>query len=99
MSEWLNWPIFFLFVRVYHQIDLADTPGYGLLNEMSIVELRERLDQLKLKKQRELEEKRDAIQSLKEQKTKVLSEALNRISKHRSVKTVAAVGATLTNIQ
>nr|CAH8855849.1 unnamed protein product [Trichobilharzia regenti] len=81
------------------QIDLADTPGYGLLNEMSIVELRERLDQLKLKKQRELEEKRDAIQSLKEQKTKVLSEALNRISKHRSVKTVAAVGATLTNIQ
>ncbi|TNN08173.1 Cilia- and flagella-associated protein isoform 3, partial [Schistosoma japonicum] len=73
------------------QIDLCNTPGHGLLNEMSIIELRERLIQLKINKQCELNKKRDEIISDKEQKTKILSELLNRIGKHRSVKTMAKV--------
>ncbi|RTG87541.1 uncharacterized protein DC041_0004633 [Schistosoma bovis] len=81
----------------YIVIDLTNTPGHGLLNEMSIIELRERLNQLKINKQRELEEKRDAIINDKEQKTKVLLELLNRIGKHRSVKTVAATRKMVNN--
>lgn len=64
---------------------------------MSIIELRERLNQLKINKQRELEEKRDAIINDKEQKTKVLLELLTRIGKHRSVKTVAATRKMVNN--
>ncbi|VDP48762.1 unnamed protein product, partial [Schistosoma curassoni] len=83
--------------RNVKQIDLTNTPGHGLLNEMSIIELRERLNQLKINKQRELEEKRDAIINDKEQKTKVLLELLTRIGKHRSVKTVAATRKMVNN--
>ncbi|CAH8515044.1 unnamed protein product [Schistosoma turkestanicum] len=81
------------------QIDLTNTPGHGLLNEMSIIELRERLNQLKINTQRELEEKRDAIISSKEKKTKVLLELLTRIGKHRSVKTIAATRKLANNKQ
>uniref|UniRef100_A0A5K4EVE3 Uncharacterized protein n=1 Tax=Schistosoma mansoni TaxID=6183 RepID=A0A5K4EVE3_SCHMA len=83
--------------RNIKQIDLTNTPGHGLLNEMSIIELRERLNQLKINKQRELEEKRDAIINDKEQKTKVLLELLTRIGKHRSVKTIAAARKMVNN--
>ncbi|CAH8596982.1 unnamed protein product [Schistosoma haematobium] len=83
--------------RNVKQIDLTNTPGHGLLNEMSIIELRERLNQSKINKQRELEEKRDAIINDKEQKTKVLLELLTRIGKHRSVKTVAATRKMVNN--
>ncbi|KAK4470443.1 hypothetical protein MN116_005996 [Schistosoma mekongi] len=81
------------------QIDLCNTPGHGLLNEMSIIELRERLIQLKINKQCELNKKRDEIISDKEQKTKILSELLNRIGKHRSVKTMATVRKMFDNVE
>nr|AAW25727.1 SJCHGC07557 protein [Schistosoma japonicum] len=66
---------------------------------MSIIELKERLIQLKINKPCELNQKRDEIISDKEQKTKILSELLNRIGKHRSVKTMAKVKKMYDNLE
>jgi len=47
-------------IRFKH-VDLTESSGAGLLNEMSVVELRERLALLKIAEKEEEEEKRDSI--------------------------------------
>lgn len=71
-------------------VDLTSTSGAGLLGEMSIVELRERLALLKEKQLEEEEEKRDLILNAKQAKADFLSETLDRISKHRAEQTRSA---------
>ncbi|GFS20020.1 cilia- and flagella-associated protein 99-like [Elysia marginata] len=77
-------------VSRFKVVDLTSTSGAGLLGEMSIVELRERLALLKEKQLEEEEEKRDIILNAKQAKADYLSETLDRISKHRAEQTRSA---------
>ncbi|XP_059146670.1 cilia- and flagella-associated protein 99-like [Physella acuta] len=71
-------------------VDLAATSGMGLLNEMSILELRERLALLKAQNKEDEEIKRDIILNAKQAKAEYLSDTLDMIAKHRSEQTRAA---------
>ncbi|KAK3590166.1 hypothetical protein CHS0354_041220 [Potamilus streckersoni] len=71
-------------------IDFTETSGAGLLSEMSIAELRERLSLMKTAEKEEEENKRDEILASKEAKDQYLLETLERISKHRLEKTKTA---------
>ncbi|KAK2572323.1 Cilia- and flagella-associated protein 99 [Acropora cervicornis] len=57
-------------IRFKH-VDLTESSGAGLLNEMSVVELRERLALLKIAEKEEEEEKRDSILKSKVKKPEV----------------------------
>lgn len=71
-------------------VDLTSTSGHGLLSEMSIVELRERLALLKNAQKEAEENKRDEILANKEAKDQLLLDTLEKISKHRLEQTKAA---------
>ncbi|CAL8080236.1 unnamed protein product [Calicophoron daubneyi] len=71
-------------------VDLTSSPERGLMEEMSIVELKERLALLKRQNQVELDMKRDTILNEKEAKNNRLIEALERIGRHRGTKCTAA---------
>ncbi|XP_015768449.1 PREDICTED: cilia- and flagella-associated protein 99-like [Acropora digitifera] len=72
-------------IRFKH-VDLTESSGAGLLNEMSVVELRERLALLKIAEKEEEEEKRDSILKSKVEKDQMLMDTLETIAKHRAQK-------------
>ncbi|KFQ09692.1 hypothetical protein N330_13248, partial [Leptosomus discolor] len=65
-------------------VDLTETGGHGLICEMSIVELRERLALLKEAQKAAEEEKRDQIIHEKQAKEQLLLEKLDQISLFRA---------------
>lgn len=68
-------------LQVYtKEFDPTETQNLGLMCEMSITELQERLGLLKLEMQQLLEEKRKKVADIKEKKTKFLEEAKNFIT-------------------
>ncbi len=72
------------------QIDLTSTANHGLLSEMSIVELRERLDILKKKQLDEHRVKHDSIVDGKIRRNEQLVEKLFYINKYRNENLKAA---------
>ncbi|XP_074641757.1 cilia- and flagella-associated protein 99-like [Tubulanus polymorphus] len=71
-------------------VDLTETAGYGLLSEMSIAELKERLSLLRIAEAKAEDGKRDEILSAKQTKDQILMDTLDMISKHRTEKSRAA---------
>ncbi|XP_062588762.1 cilia- and flagella-associated protein 99-like isoform X2 [Saccostrea cucullata] len=71
-------------------VDLTATSGHGLLSEMSIAELRERVALLKTAEKETEEQKRDEILTAKQEKDQMLLETLETISKHRLEQTKSA---------
>lgn len=67
----------------FKYVDVTETSGAGLLNEMSLAELRERLSLLKTVETQELEKKRDDILKSKVEKDEMLMTTLAKISKGR----------------
>ena len=63
--------------------DPSETPGYGLLEEMSLVELRERLQQQKLFHQEMLDAKKETNKIKAEEKVDSLVEKAKTISQYR----------------
>jgi hypothetical protein len=72
-------------IRVKH-VDLTETGGQGLLAEMSIAELRERLTLMKIAEHEEQERKKKEIALAKESKEQLLNNTINAISKHNATK-------------
>eukprot|EP00731_Ephydatia_muelleri_P021366 Em0013g1093a len=64
-------------------VDTTETGGQGLLAEMSLAELKERLSLMRIAEEEEEERKRKEILAAKQTKELMLSEALNMISLHR----------------
>jgi len=77
-------------VSRFKQVDLAANEGHGLLGEMSILELKERIAILKDNQKEEEEMKRDSILNAKQVKAEHLSETMDRVLKHRAEKTKSA---------
>ena len=75
----------------FKYVDLTETSGAGLLNEMSIAELRERLSLLKTAEEEELEKKRDDILKSKVEKDEMLMQTLAKISRCREEQESQAV--------
>ncbi|XP_053407341.1 cilia- and flagella-associated protein 99-like isoform X2 [Mercenaria mercenaria] len=71
-------------------VDLTSAAGHGLLSEMSIAELKERVALLKNAEREAEENKRDEILADKEAKDQLLLDTLEKISKHRLEQTKAA---------
>ncbi|XP_036083237.1 cilia- and flagella-associated protein 99 [Rousettus aegyptiacus] len=71
-------------VRKGKLVDLAQTPGYGLEGEMSLVELRERLALRGEARRREEQERRDQILRSKRERSQELQEALEQVALCRS---------------
>ncbi|KAL5022107.1 hypothetical protein ScPMuIL_001262 [Solemya velum] len=71
-------------------VDFTKTSGAGLLSEMSIAELRERLSLMKTAQKEEEELKRDDILAGKQAKDQKLLDTLETISKHRLEQTKSA---------
>ena len=69
-------------------IDLTSTAGHSLHDEMSIIELRQRLEHLKLEREKEREARRERIIREKQIKEKSLTNTAQRIAaKHRNEST------------
>lgn len=64
--------------------DPTETAGHGLLNEMSLAELRERLEYEKLRRMAEAENKREENRKFKEEKSMQLTSQTEEIIKARS---------------
>ncbi|XP_044752673.1 cilia- and flagella-associated protein 99-like [Coccinella septempunctata] len=82
-------------IKAMHQVRKVDTtkefdrtecPNLGLLCEMSIAELEERLMLMKMDEQRRLDEKREEISKKKEEKNKMIKDAKEFIEQNRSVR-------------
>lgn len=71
-------------------VDLSESAGHGLLSEMSIAELRERVSLCKAAEKESEENRRDDILQNKEAKDQLLLNTLETISKHRLEQTRAA---------
>ncbi|CAD5118211.1 DgyrCDS6933 [Dimorphilus gyrociliatus] len=71
-------------------VDLTSTPGHGLLTEMSVAELRERLTWLRVEQKEKEEERRDQIFASKQAKDQLLIDTIDTISKHRNELSKAA---------
>uniref|UniRef100_K1Q724 Cilia- and flagella-associated protein 99 n=1 Tax=Magallana gigas TaxID=29159 RepID=K1Q724_MAGGI len=71
-------------------VDLTATSGHGLLSEMSIAELRERLSLFRIAEKETEEQRRDDILASKQAKDQMLLETLETISKHRLEQTKSA---------
>jgi hypothetical protein len=65
-------------------VDLTNTVGHGLLSEMSIAELKERLQILQNEREREMEEKHDKIIRAKIEKDKKIMDTLEYINKYKN---------------
>lgn len=68
----------------FKMVDRTETAGAGLLGEMSVAELKERLTKLKNVQALEEERKRNDIIQAKVDKGQVLMDTLESIAKHRS---------------
>lgn len=77
-------------VSRFKNVDLASSQGHGLLGEMSILELNERIALLKDKQKRDEEMKRDSILNNKQAKAEYLSDTMDRVLKHREEQTRSA---------
>ena len=67
-------------------IDLTTNAGHGFLLEMSLIELKERLEIIKNENEENNRNKHDAIVKMKSQKEKDLVEKLQFINKFRNEK-------------
>ena len=65
-------------------VDLTSVPERGLHDEMSIVELYERLELVKLEREREREFRHDQIVKEKQNKEKMITNTVQNIVKHRN---------------
>lgn len=72
-------------------IDRTAVSGYGFLEEMSIVEIRERLELLKLEREKEREIRHEQIVKEKQMKEKMITNTVHSIAKHRNDLTTQAV--------
>ncbi len=70
--------------------DPTEIAGYGFFGEMSLTELRERLNLAKINKEKEECERRDSILKDKLEKEHQIVEAMETINRHRSEQTRAA---------
>jgi hypothetical protein len=64
--------------------DPTETAGHGLLNEMSMAELRERLEYEKIVREAETEKKREETRKFKEEKSEMLSSTAESIMRARN---------------
>lgn len=64
--------------------DPTETAGHGLLNEMSLAELRERLEYEKIVREAETEKKREETRKFKEEKSDMLSSTAESIMRARN---------------
>jgi hypothetical protein len=64
--------------------DPTETAGHGLLNEMSMAELRERLEYEKIVREAETEKKREETRKFKEEKSDMLSSTAESIMRARN---------------
>jgi len=71
--------------------DITSTAGHGLHDEMSIAEIRERLELLKLDREKERELRRDQIVKEKQLKEKMMTNTVQNIAKYRNEVTTRAV--------
>ncbi|CAF1142966.1 unnamed protein product, partial [Didymodactylos carnosus] len=71
-------------------VDLTTIAGHGVLDEMSIAELRERLELVKDEREKERELKRDQIIKEKQDKEKQITDTVQYIVKFRNELTTAA---------
>ncbi|XP_069798286.1 cilia- and flagella-associated protein 99 isoform X2 [Narcine bancroftii] len=74
-----------------HFLDLSKPAGHNLLDEMSLLELRERLGLLKEAQMKEEEDKRDRILNEKQTKERLLLDKLEQISLNREAMSKKAV--------
>ncbi|CAF1619510.1 unnamed protein product [Rotaria magnacalcarata] len=79
-------------------VDRTSVPGYGFHDEMSIAEIRERLELLKLEREKERELRRDQIVREKQTKEKMLTTTVRSIAKRRSDLTTQAAMRKRSNI-
>ena len=82
-------------VPLIHQklFDRTETPGHGILDEMSVAELEERIALMKIERERERMEKQDLIIQEKRQRQEMLTEALDQIARHRMARSRIAAAA------
>lgn len=73
-------------------VDLACTAGHGVHDEMSIVELRERLEYLKLEREREREARRQQIIRDKHAKETSIAQTAQRLAKQRKNLSTSTAG-------
>lgn len=66
--------------------DPTETSGYGLLDEMSIAELRERLEYNRMLREQELSAKREENARAKEESVKKLMEEAEKIQEAREIR-------------
>lgn len=73
---------------VAHQkdVDLTETSGLGLLGEMSVLELQEKLAVVKIKTKNFEDQKRAEIGKIKADREKLLAEKLNLLNKERTIR-------------
>eukprot|EP00929_Paragymnodinium_shiwhaense_P007467 TRINITY_DN111389_c0_g1_i1.p1 TRINITY_DN111389_c0_g1~~TRINITY_DN111389_c0_g1_i1.p1 ORF type:complete len:755 (-),score=315.21 TRINITY_DN111389_c0_g1_i1:179-2443(-) len=72
-------------VERFKAFDPAEPPAHGLMEEMSLSELRERLETLKSQRQRELEDKRERQLEKKAEKQMELAEKAETLAQIREV--------------
>ncbi|OAF66297.1 hypothetical protein A3Q56_05974 [Intoshia linei] len=73
-------------VKRFNQIDLSSDAGYGILDEMSISELKERLVLLKFDRENKKKELHHMIVINKKTKKENLTKEMELIHKHRNIK-------------
>lgn len=71
--------------------DITAVAGHGIHDEMSIAELRERLELLKLEREKERELRRDQIVKEKQMREKKITHTVQNIAKYRNELTTQAV--------
>jgi hypothetical protein len=71
-------------------VDLTSVAGHCLHDEMSIAELRERLELVKLEREKERELRRDHIVKEKQLKEQKITDTVQSIIKHRQEMTTQA---------
>ena len=71
-------------------VDLTTVAGHGVHDEMSIVELRERLELARLDRDQERESRRDQIIKDKQSKEQLLTSTVQNIVKYRNELTTQA---------
>lgn len=71
--------------------DITAEAGHGIYDEMSIAEVRERLELLKIEREKEREYRRDQIVKEKQNKEKLITDTVQNIAKYRNELTTQAV--------
>jgi len=69
------------------EVDLTETPNYGFLNEMSIVELKQRLTLVKEAAKEEEKRQRELILARKKEKDKIMKKIVQNIENDRIMRT------------